>query len=140
MDSTLEPRVVARDARARRRTDDDVATGLRLDEEWRGDEDELMPVLAFALARCRPEAPAEAEALERALVSRVGELLAEEAPDRTASLTGRYPRTILTFALRGAPDPELELGVWRLGQEPATYRLEQEAQSAVLTLRTSGRS
>lgn len=116
-------------------------TLIRLQDDWRADDDDLMPVLAFAIRRCEPAARSEAEKVERALAARVNELLAVEpfAANLTASLAGQYPRTILTvLGPTGAAVAGHEVDVWD-EQEPGTYRLEQEAQNVVLAVRNAQR-
>ncbi|MEO8108375.1 MAG: HEAT repeat domain-containing protein, partial [Actinomycetes bacterium] len=104
---------------------------LRLSQEWAGDDDELMPALAFATSRCHPDAKAQATRVERELVARVNTLLA--AQGLTATTVGDYPRTALTF--HGVEDSTPLIvfdAIWR-DEDPWDYPLEQMAGSYVLS-------
>ncbi|WGL51637.1 HEAT repeat domain-containing protein [Nocardioides sp. BP30] len=118
----------------------------RLEEAWEGDDDELKRPLALALARCHPDAAAQAAEIERAFAARVDVLLADDelTSDLTLSLRESYPYTKLVVTGSGSGESDLRLvqGWDRLwdDQSPAAYALEQEAQSAALTLRDIRRS
>lgn len=96
-----------------------------LDEEWEWDEDDLMPVLAYAVGRCSPDAPAEAALVERALIERVGVLLSEA--DLPFSLLGSYPRTVLRTVDATGVAVGYVFAIWQ-DELPGGFPLEQMAQ------------
>lgn len=104
---------------------------MRLSLEWEGDDDDFMPILDFALARCRPEAQVAAEEVERALLARVQSLFAAE--NFMASLVGRYPRSGLI--VRDSDEAQTVVYEWPIwdDEEPMNYPLEQQARSVLLT-------
>lgn len=111
---------------------------LQLEDEWRGDEDDLVSVLSFAIRRCHPEAPTQAAEVERAYVARVNDLLS--ADGLTATLSGTYPRTKLQVSGPGSDDPHAYClhgcdDIWDADEDPTDYPTEQHALSTALTLR-----
>jgi HEAT repeat protein len=101
----------------------------RLSQAWAGDEDEHVEMLAFALARCRPEAADSAAALEQLLVSGVNSAVEE---GRGIRLEGSYPRTAAHILRPEGGEPESYL-VWD-DEEPESFDLEQQVASFVITI------
>ena len=102
---------------------------LGLGEEWAGDDDELLPVLAFATSRCHPGAKAQAAKVERELVARARALIA--AQGLTATAVGDYPHTSLTFHGTEDSAPLVVFNAIWSDCDPWDYPVEQAAQSYV---------
>jgi hypothetical protein len=104
---------------------------LHLSQDWAGDDDEFMPLLAFATSRCRPEAKAQALKVERELVAIVNSLLA--AQGLTPTTVGDYPRTALTFHRLEDSTPLIVFDAIWSDEDPWDYPLEQMARSFVFS-------
>jgi hypothetical protein len=101
----------------------------QLSQDWEGDDDEFTPMLALATSRCRPDAQAQAQMVERELLARINTLLAGQG--MTATTVGNYPRTALTFhSVEDSTPPIVFDAIWS-DEDPWAYPLEQMAQSFV---------
>lgn len=116
---------------------------LRIDEGWRGDDDEMTRALAHALGRCHPDASMLAAEVEGALVGRVNALLAApgSSQDLTVCVAGSYPWTRLIVSRPEASHGDgFDFDIWQGFEciEPTGYPMEQMAGTAVLALHGTG--
>jgi hypothetical protein len=106
----------------------------RLELAWAGgDADDHARALAYAVRRSQPDQAQRARALERALRRDVNEQLHRAGSRRSITLTGEYPRTVLTLAdVDGTQDQGF--GRYRLWDDLTPDDGEPGAESWVLSV------